>query len=43
MGDSSLSQKFAEDIGLLKEVGINPIVSAWRWPTNWRNAQKEKH
>ena len=26
MGDSSLSQKFAKDIGLLKEVGINPII-----------------
>ena len=26
MGDSELSQKFSKDIGLLKEVGINPIV-----------------
>ena len=26
MGDTQLSQKFAKDIGLLKEVGINPIV-----------------
>ena len=26
MGDSDLSQKFAKDISLLKEVGINPIV-----------------
>ena len=26
MGDSELSQKFSQDIGLLKEVGINPIV-----------------
>ena len=26
MGDNILSQKFSKDIGLLKEVGINPIV-----------------
>jgi acetylglutamate kinase len=26
MGDSELSKKFSQDIGLLKEVGINPIV-----------------
>ena len=26
MGDSQLSQNFSRDIGLLKEVGINPIV-----------------
>ena len=26
MGDNKLSQSFAKDIGLLKEVGINPII-----------------
>ena len=26
MGDTKLSKNFSEDIGLLKEVGINPIV-----------------
>jgi acetylglutamate kinase len=26
MGDTRLAQKFSKDIGLLKEVGINPIV-----------------
>ena len=26
MGDRQLSQKYSKDIGLLKEVGINPIV-----------------
>ena len=26
MGDSNLSQNFSKDIGLLKEIGINPII-----------------
>ena len=26
MGDSALSQNFSKDIGLLKEVGINPVI-----------------
>ena len=26
MGDAALAKKFSQDIGLIKEVGINPII-----------------
>ena len=42
MGDSNLSQKFSKDIGLLKEVGINPIIVHGGGPQIEKKLEEEK-
>ena len=43
MGDAKLSQSFSRDIGLLKEVGINPIVVHGGGPQIGEILKKKKY
>lgn len=43
MGNSKLAESFSKDVGLLKEVGIDPIVVHLRWASNRRNVEEKKH
>ena len=43
MGDAALAKKFSQDIGLIKEVGINPIIVHGGGPQIGAMLKKKKY